>query len=193
MRGALALVLVIAVAWGSMQPKKPQPTKPAKPSSKERAEMQRLIRLEAERQGVPAHIALAFADAESGFNPKAEGDKDWHLRKGGELYRKNVLGSKALANNPWRNAPELWHSYGLFQLLAPYFSQPAEDPRALLDPKINITRGVGYIRRLLLKHGGDVDAVRLAYTGNPGDLTVRANILSTLHAALDTWSDHDQA
>lgn len=190
--GPLVFVLfAAALAWGSMQPRKR--TKPEKPSSKEREEMQRLIRLEAERQGVPPAVALAFADVESRLDPRAEGDKDWHLRKGGALYQKHVLGSKALEKNPWRNAPELWHSYGLFQLLAPYHVQPAEDPRALLDPRINILRGVGFIRNLLLRHKGDVSAARLAYTGNPGDPEVRADITSKFAAALGKWSDYGQA
>lgn len=128
-------------------------------------EIVQLIRAAADRRGVPRRVALAFAWVESRLNPDAEGDLDWHKRDGGELYVRHVLDSKRLEGNPCRNTPELWHSYGLFQLMACYHIAEAEHPKRLLNPTINADRGCEYIARLLKKTKGEVRAARLAYVG----------------------------
>jgi hypothetical protein len=151
-----------------------------------------LIREEAERQGVPAHVALAFADIESGLQPDAVGDLDWSTRRNGELYRKHVLRSERLQDNPARHDPSAWHSYGLFQLLAPYHVGPLEHPSVLLDPRTNAERGVRFLGQLLSRARGDVYAARLAYVGCglDGSRCAAADverIRARLHAALERW------
>lgn len=128
-----------------------------------------LIKSECERLGVPPQVALAFASIESGFKPAAEGDMLWHERNGGAKYRALVLENPHFEQNPWRAFPELWHSYGLFQLLAPYACGPLEDPRSLLDPVRNTRAGVAKIAGLLRTTHGDPYAARLAYVGCGAD------------------------
>jgi soluble lytic murein transglycosylase-like protein len=125
----------------------------------------RLVIDAARAANVPVHVALAFADLESAFNSRAEGDLDWHSRSNGALYKKHVLGNPTLANNPALNDPAAWHSYGLFQLLAPYHVKPTEHPQELLDAKVNAQRGVAFIAKLLKQNQGDVVRARLAYVG----------------------------
>lgn len=122
------------------------------------AEMQALIRAEAAKQGVPAYVALATAHVESRFNPNAEGDLRWHDNV--ERYRANVP-----SGNPYASIPKLWHSYGLFQLLAPYHVRSNESPLVLLDPQTNVERGVRRLRELIALTDGDLDEVRLRYVG----------------------------
>lgn len=122
-----------------------------------REAIEALIRVEAERQGVPAHVALATAWVESRMRPDAEGDTRWH--DNAERYRKAVP-----KDNPYRSIPKLWHAYGLFQLLAPYHVRGNESPLVLLDVPTNIERGVTRLRELLAI-SRDLDEVRLRYVG----------------------------
>lgn len=129
----------------------------------DRAQRQRmiaLVRRVARELGVPAAVALAFAEVESGFNPAVQGDLNWPQKKP-ELYRKLVL-DKGLS---YAADESLWHSYGLFQLLAPYHVLVGEHPHVLLDPEINARRAVVALKRLLQTTGGDPLAARLAYIG----------------------------
>jgi hypothetical protein len=143
------------------------PTKPKHNATE--AAMVALIRRIAFERGVPEHVALAFAELESGFKPDAEGDLDWPTRRGGELYKRHVLDAARFDENPARDDPSAWHSYGLFGLLAPYWVGAHEHPRALLEPERNATLGVGYIGKLLRRHGFDPYAARLAYVGCGAD------------------------
>ena len=128
-----------------------------------------LIAAEASAQGVDPRVALAFADAESGFRADAQGDCDWPYRNGGELYRKHVLENPALLRNPYRGDPSVWHSYGLFQLLAPYHVHELEHPAVLLDPRVNAQRGVRAVRTALERSGGELYQARRRYAGcGPG-------------------------
>lgn len=130
----------------------------------ERERMQQLVRNAALAAHVEPSIALAFAECESNFNPRAEGDLQWPYKRE-PLYRELVLENPRFRDNPWRADPTKWHSYGLFQLLAPYHVKSHEDPRRLLDPTTNAVRGCAYIARLLEQTKGDVYAARLAYIG----------------------------
>jgi hypothetical protein len=123
-----------------------------------------IIRASADRHGVPRKLALAFAWLESQLDPTKEGDLDWSDRKP-DRYRHLVKESKLYANNPARNDPSAWHSYGLFQLLAPYHCPPREHPRCLLDPELNAELGCKAIARLLVKAEGDILSARFAYVG----------------------------
>lgn len=114
--------------------------------------------------GVPVNVALAFASLESNLNPDAEGDLQW-VELHPDRYQALVLDSARFADNPWRTDRSRWHSYGLFQLLAPHHALPMEDPRALLDAETNARRGLAYIKNLLKKNNGDVDKARLAFAG----------------------------
>lgn len=143
-----------------MQRKRHTPKTP--PTSK--ADAQRVVRAVAERLGVEPAIALAFAELESGFNAHAAGDLDWATRRAAK-YRELVLDAPKFARNPKRTDPSVWHSYGLFGLLAPYHIGPDEDPEVLWDPVVNAERGVQAIKRLLVRTNGDVAAARLAYVG----------------------------
>lgn len=132
---------------------------------------------------VPPHVALATAWLESRFEPQAEGDLRWHENQA-------RFDAVVPPDSPFRAQPELWHSYGLFQLLAPYHVRRDEDPRILLKPALNIERGVAFLGRLLKRAGGDVDRVRLLYTGAVGaSPELRAVILERWHEALARFSE----
>lgn len=178
---AVGLAMLAAVAVGNeVQQKKP----PRKTDPPEWLKMRQIIRGEAIRQGVPVELALATARVESSFNPNAEGDLNWHLNRA--RFDKFVP-----RENPFRSQPQLWHSYGLFQLLAPYHVKGAESPLVLLDPKVNTERGVRVLRRLLYEHRGDPDLVRLHYTnGDAADASTQARILSAWHKSLQTERGH---
>ena len=136
------------------------------------------IRAAARAAGVPERLALATARAESNFNPRAAGDLQWYLDRP-RFERVVPKGS------PYRSIPQIWHSYGLFQLLAPYHVSAQEDPRILFDPQVNTDRAMVALGRLVKKHGGDWDAIRLAYAGasNLSDAK-KAAILSRWHTVL---------
>lgn len=145
-----------AVGLGAMVSSRQKPTS-------DRAQRQRmiaLVRRVARELGVPAAVALAFADVESGFNPAVQGDLNWPEKKP-ELFQKLVVDK----GNPYAGDKSLWHSYGLFQLLAPYHVLAGEHPHVLLDPEVNARRGVMALARLLKTTGGDPIAARLAYIG----------------------------
>lgn len=129
------------------------------------ASIRNIIAVAAKKYGVPLRVALAFAWLESRFKPYAEGDKSWAEWNMGERYRKNVLNNPKFADNPYRLDKKIWHSYGLFQLLAPYFVSGKENPTALLDPTINADRGVRKIANSLKVAGGDVRKARVIYAG----------------------------
>jgi hypothetical protein len=193
---AFGILLMAASTRGSMtsSTKKPEPWEPVKPSKKQA--MRDLIREVAAAQGVPPYIALAFADLESGFDPNAKGDTHWHLKDGGALYRKSVLENVRFARNPARNDPTAWHSYGLFQLLAPFHAGGSEHPKVLFDPRVNATRGVAFIGKLLKRYGGDVHKARLAYVGcgadgSRCDAEYVARVRERLDKALAKWSRAD--
>lgn len=147
---------------------------------KQAPEMKALISRLAVQAGVPVPVALATAWLESRFNPNAEGDLLWHTRDA-------KFEAAVPKNHPFRSDRALWHSYGLFQLLAPYHVKMNENPLVLLDPEINAQRGIAFLARLMRKHAGNVDAVRLAYTGQLHAAADSKNQLETLerwHSAL---------
>lgn len=168
----------------TMREKRP---KTGTPSARE--PMIRLIRAEADRQGVPAPIALAVAEVESNFNPSAQGDLAW-ADKRPALYERLVRDNPKLAQNPARLEPKAWHSYGLFQLLAPHFVRAAEHPQVLLDPQVNAQRGVAFIKQLLKTHDDDIAKMRLAYAGAlKANAAEQARVLGRFTAAYERWRD----
>lgn len=152
-------------------------------------EIRSLIEREASTQGVPAAVALAFAELESGFNPAALGDRDWatkHPREWQETRRR-------LPENPAIDDPGAWASYGLFGLLAAYHAGPKEHPHVLLDPQTNATRGVGAIKHALERAHGDPDAARLLYVGCSRDgshcsPSYGSRVVTRLRSALARWN-----
>lgn len=166
--GALALLAKRATGGAPMPQDEPT----------SRSDIRALITLESKRVGLEPAIALATARAESNFKADAEGDLGWHKRP--DRFDRVVP-----RDNPYRNQRELWHSYGVFQLLAPYHVMDGEHPRVLLDPQVNVKRGVAFLRRLSLRHNGDPDAIRLAYTGASRlSPDVQRPILAKWHRAL---------
>jgi len=171
----------------TMEGKKPRPT--GTPSARE--PMIKLIRAEADRQGVPAPIALAVAEVESNFNPSAHGDAAW-AEKRPQLYERLVRDNPLLAHNPARLDPKAWHSYGLFQLLAPHFVRGSEHPSLLLDPQVNAQRGVAFIKSLLKKHDDDLAQMRLAYAGaSKASAAEQERVLGRFQLAYQRWRDAD--
>lgn len=153
--------------------------------------IEQAIASEASRQGVDPKVAIAFARVESGMKPGSIGDRAWPERVRGDgrtNHQALVLGNAKFNNNPYRNQPELWVSYGLFQLLAVYSldSMPDADPRILLNPATNIRLGVAKIKMRLDQYGGDVLKARIAYkcgsaTGCSDD--VRASAIARFEKA----------
>jgi Transglycosylase SLT domain len=156
------------------------------------AEIRALIVNECLAQNVRPSIGLAFAYVESRFHPTAEGDKNWHLREAGRKYDELVRDAPAFADNPARLEPWKWHSYGLFQLLAPYHVGRLEDPVVLLDPAINTRRGVAAIKRFLKRCDGDPIRARILYTGASGKPeAVQQEIRTRITAALQMFAEED--
>lgn len=156
-----------------------------------------IISQAAERHDVPRQVAFAFAWVESRMQPDAEGDLKWHEKRDGTLYERHVRANPKFQFNPWRDTPERWHSYGLFQLLACYHTLAHEDPRALLVPSTNADRALREISRLLRVTRGDVQAARLAYTGAGYQGTnvtaaVKAQTLLNLENALRRFSTDEE-
>lgn len=176
---ALALAAIAALGLLSFSgARKKEPTDMVRPPKPDFVRMRQLIRAEALRQGVPVDVALATARVESNFDSSAPGDLNWH--KNAARFEANVP-----ASSPYRNQPELWHSYGLFQLLAPYHVKGDEDPRILFDPQVNAERGIAFLRRLLLAHHGDLNKVRLYYTGaHRADEAIKTKVLAKWANAL---------
>lgn len=142
-----------------------------------------IIKREAAAQGVPEPVALAMAWVESGMNPHADGDLDWHERT-------TLFDNVVPHYHPFRWNRKLWHSYGLFQLLAPYHVGPKESPEILYDPEVNAQRGIRYIKKLWNRHKGNLDAIRLAYTGiSPSKINEPGSqkVLARWYAALKRY------
>lgn len=152
-------------------------------------ELVELIRREAALAGVPLPVALAFARVETNFNVRAEGDLDWPKKKPAN-YR--VLVTEGRPDNPYRDQPSLWHSYGLYQLHAAHHVKGAEHPHVLLDPQVNVPRAMAAIARFLRASGGDPVEARYRYVGcgeagaNCG-ASKRAEIRAKLEAALSEF------
>jgi hypothetical protein len=167
--------------------------KPRKPKREtgdmDRRAIEQLIRERAREHGVPEAVALAFADAESGLDPNAEGDTRWPTSDGGVRYRRFVLGNPDYADNPDRDNAEAWHSYGLFQLHAAHHTPKGLRPRALLDPELNTRIALAKIARLI-RHYGTPTQARIAYVcGSPDGCSAerRAEITERFHGALARW------
>ena len=126
--------------------------------------MMQFIAAKAHNAGVPPELALAFAWLESRFDPAAKGDALW-AEKYPDRYKRFVLENPALSANPYKHDRALWHSYGLFQLLAPHFVHGSEHPHLLYNIDVNTDRALTFIKRLLRENGGDFVATRLAYAG----------------------------
>jgi hypothetical protein len=124
-------------------------------------EIRALIEREANAQGVPPSVALAFAELESGFNPRAFGDRDWASRHPTQWREVQAR----LPDNSAISDGTIWGSYGLFGLLAAYHVGAREHPQALWDPTLNAQRGVSAIKHALRRAQGDVRAARLLYVG----------------------------
>jgi hypothetical protein len=146
----------------------------ARPSIVVQGTVQKAIVAEARRQGVDPAVALLFADLETSFR-NVRGDSGWPFRRrsdGRTNWEALVRDSSTLADNPYRGRPELWVSYGPFQLLSPFTIasyNPMADPRVLDNVALNVRLGVAKIKRLSDKYGGDVERMRLAYVcGSPG-------------------------
>jgi len=179
---ALPVALGLLLAMARSRKNEPQERAPRTP---DHSAMEGLIRREARAFNVPEPIALATAWIESKFDPTAEGDKRWHEND----RRFDAVVPK---DNPHRWQRDLWHSYGLFQLLAPYHVRKHESPLVLLDPETNANRGVAHLARLLRRHNGDLDAVRLAYTGAlQAPLDVQDRILRKWHEGLRKFGYDD--
>jgi hypothetical protein len=151
-------------------------------------EIRALIEHEAAIQGVPASVALVFAELESGFNPRAYGDRDW-ARKRPQKWREL---RERMPQNPAIDDPDAWGSYGLFGLLAVYHVQPNEHPHVLWDPSLNARRGVAAVKHALERAGSDVRAARLLYVGCGLDGSLCsaervAQVDSRLRAAARRW------
>ncbi len=128
--------------------------------------MQQAIAAEASRQGVDPAVALLFADLESGFK-NVTGDSWWPAKKlpdGRTNWEVYVRDNPAFTNNPYRDVPPLWISYGPFQLLSPFsLPDPKADPRLLFELAVNIRLGVAKIKQLSKLYGGNLVKMRLAY------------------------------
>ena len=173
----------------------PQPyPSPAIPHAPSRMELMTLIADQARAIGLHPALAIAFADRESQLDPNAEGDKEWPNKNNGDNYRRFVLQSPKFTNNPWRNQPELWHSYGLFQLLAPFHLEGHEHPHTLLHPVINAQRGVRAVKHAVDLSSGDLYEARRRYVGcGPGTAcdsnpAQRQRIDSAWQQTLQKWS-----
>jgi soluble lytic murein transglycosylase-like protein len=189
------VIIPIAIALGVLlmsSAKKPGPVVTIKSKSAQRLAMEAVISAAADKHKIPRAVALAFAQVESAFNPNAEGDLHWHEIDNGSRYRALVLQNAKLAHNPARLEPQAWHSYGLFQLLAPYHVLPTEHPRALLDPLVNADRGCAVIARYLKQTGGDIAAARLLFTGaSKASAEKKAQIVASIDRALESQTNND--
>jgi hypothetical protein len=176
----LALLGLAAILAGMARPSNRD--KQLRSDASKREEYDRMvdiIRREARAQGVPEAVALAMAWVESKLDPNEEGDLYWHEN---ETRFDNVVPQ----GHPWRWKRDAWHSYGLFQLLAPYHVKSNEAPAVLLDPIVNAHRGIKQIAKLWRRHDGDLDAMRLAYVGRPTNRIdgPAMKVLNKWHAAL---------
>lgn len=102
------------------------------------------IRETARKHGVPPALALAIAEQESSFNPKALGP---------EITEGRAKGQRAI---------------GTFQIIPSTGEMLGIDPT---DPVQNIEGGVKYLRQLLDQNQGDLDKVLASYGGVVDDTT----------------------
>lgn len=176
-------IALAAILWAMSQR---QRVNGKRPSADRNPQIEAAIRRAAATYGVPEPVALATAWVESRMDPNAEGDLQWHAND-------KRFDAVVPRDNPHRWQRALWHSYGLFQLLAPYHVRGNESPLVLLDPLVNIDRGVKHLARLMKRHAGDLDAVRLAYTGQtPGSHSeLSQRTLEKWHAALARYGYDD--
>jgi len=185
-------LVALAVFLGRRRSEFPNVGKPALPTitPATTGAVQKAIVAEAKRQGVNPAVALLFADVESGFSQGAIGDRNWPYR--GDNWERYVFNNPRLQGNPYLLDRELWVSYGVYQLLAPYhlhLYDPIANPRALLGLQTNVRLGVAKVKRLLSKYG-DVLAARLAYVcGSPSACSVdRAEtVASRLETKAGKW------
>lgn len=129
-------------------------------------ESEALIRSEANEAGIDPRQALLWADLESGLHSSAVGDSDWPFREGGGTWRRFVVDNAKYEGNPFTRYQSIWVSYGLFQLLSPFWLwrvDPMEDPRILLDAELNARLGTSVLmKQLLSRHEGDLYLARLS-------------------------------
>ena len=169
----------------------------ATPRTTDRDDIKAIIREAADRHRIPRRVALAFAWCESRLDPDAKGDLNWSTRDNGRRYQAHVLSAHRLRENPARSDPTVWHSYGLFQLLACYHVRSDEHPSVLYDPMLNADRGCAFIARLLAQVSGNVESARLRYVGLPleseSTATARRETLTRLRQALSRFEDEEEA
>lgn len=101
--------------------------------------VQDLIRKAAAEAGIPASLALAVAEQESGFNPTAMGP---------EITAGRAKGQRAI---------------GTFQIIPSTADMLGIDAH---DPRQNIIGGTKYLRQLMDKHEGNLDLVLSEYGGD---------------------------
>lgn len=158
--GALGLLLTGSSARARSRRREAAPLPPDLAED----EVVEIITQVAEDHGILPQAALLWADLESALNPNAIGDKKWATRNP-DKYRRFVLEREEYQDNPWRDVPERWASYGLFQLLSPFWvlrtSNPSADPRILLDPELNARLWMRHLFVPLIEKHGDVFTARL--------------------------------
>jgi len=179
-------LLFLAVSMSDDKEQRRETAKKPKRGNVADEKIRAIIRDAARRNGVPEPVALATAWIESGFNPYEEGDLGWH--QNAERFESVVP-----QGHPHRWDRKAWHSYGLFQLLAPYFVRMQEHPADLLSPELNADRGTKYLARLMKRHSGDLDEVRLAYVGLPVDRrdALAERVLTKWHKVLRKFGYDD--
>jgi hypothetical protein len=190
--GIAAVGLLLALARRAQArlegPRAPIADKGSAQGSTPSPEIRMLIEREANAQGVPPSIALAFAELESGFNPRAFGDRDWPARHPKQWQEVR----DRMPDNPAINYPTVWGSYGLFGLLAAHHVGSHEHPHGLWNPTVNTQRGVGALKHALKRASGDVRAARLLYVGCglDGSLcspTYVARVIARLQKVASHW------
>ena len=191
MRSAAPMLALMGIASIAVLTWKRPQLRPSAPRRIEQEDVLALITREAAAVGLDPRVAIAFAERESGLDPNAMGDAGWATKNQGDNYRRHVLANPRLASNPWRNVPSLWHSYGLFQLLAPFYVHEHEHPHVLLDPLLNTQRGVRAVRSALDKSGGNLYEARRRYVGCGPATACNADALARVDAAwaqsLERW------
>jgi len=115
--------------------------------------VQDLIRQAAAKHKIPAELALAVAEQESGFNPTLTNPTKVKTKAGEE------------------------QAVGTFQFLPSTAKGLNIDP---YDPRQNIEGGALYLRQLMDRHQGDLDAVLREYGGVKTDTTYVPSVLTRL-------------
>lgn len=153
-------------------------------------EVVEIITRTAEDYKILPQAALLWADLESALHPNAIGDKRW-ARLNPDKYQRFVVERDEYQDNPWRDDPDRWASYGLFQLLSPYWllrtSNPSADPRILLDPGLNARLWMRHLFVPLIEKHGDVFTARLMYVcdrpGGCSEAKLNRNVRRLANAA----------